>query len=130
MNLNRPITAQDSKKGRGLGTPLDQSQSSLQTALGKNAGKRHADKHQRNLTPLQRNIKEVRIGGTITTKARAKVNQVKILEQKIMVLDKEIETSRDNSLLQEREVLKNEIGILYHEEAMGAYVRSRCKWIE
>ena len=51
-----------------------------------------------------------------------------------MVLDKEIESSRDDSLkyktVQESEVLKNEIGTLYHEETMGAYVRSRSKWIE
>ena len=47
-----------------------------------------------------------------------------------MVLDKEIESSRDDSLIQESEVLKNEIGTLYHEETMGACVRSRSKGIE
>ena len=63
-------------------------------------------------------------------RARNKNNRIKELEQKMTTIDQEIVKSNERNNRQEREFIKCELDGLYLDQAMGAQIRSRSKWVE
>ena len=58
------------------------------------------------------------------------VSDIKKLEEKISMLDKEISKSGQEDLVAERKTLKEELDVLYQEKAIGAQIRAKIKYIE
>ena len=52
------------------------------------------------------------------------------MEEKISMIDKEISKSGQEDLVAERKTLKEELGVLYQEKAIGAQIRTKIKYIE
>ena len=58
------------------------------------------------------------------------VSDIKKLEEKISMLDKEISKSGQEHLVAERKTLKEELDVLYQEKAIVAQIRAKIKYIE
>ena len=55
----------------------------------------------------------------------------KLLEAKIIMLDKEIQFKNGDEILeQERKALKEQLDVLYSDKGIGAQMRSKVTWVE
>ena len=58
-------------------------------------------------------------------------SNIRMLESKIKLIDREIESVKDsNELIEERKSLKDQLDTLYMDVAIGAQIRSKVKFVE